>query len=71
VEETQARTDPPEKYADKPCAVMTGDLYQLLVVASAAPDAKQTNAIKAGLDTCAVVNLIRRHQVPYGSKIRN
>jgi hypothetical protein len=49
---------------------MTGDLYQLMVVVSAAPYAKHTNAMKAGLDTCAGVNLIRRNQVPYGSKIR-
>jgi hypothetical protein len=72
VEETQARTDPPDKdAADTPCAVMTGDLYQLMVVVSAAPGAKHTNAMKAGLDTCAGVNLIRRNQVPYGSNIRN
>jgi hypothetical protein len=38
---------------------------------SAAPGAKHTNPMKAGLDTCAGVNLIRRKQVPYGSNIRN
>jgi hypothetical protein len=34
---------------------MTGDLYQLMEVVSAAPGAKHTNAMKAGLDTCAGV----------------
>jgi hypothetical protein len=71
VEETQARTGPPDKDADTPCAVVTGDLSHLMVMVSAAPGAKHTNAMKAVLDTCAGVNMIRRNQVPYGSKIRN
>jgi hypothetical protein len=71
VEETPARTDPPDKDAGTPCAVMTGDLYQLMIVVSAAPGAKHTNAMKTGLDTCAGVNLTRRNQVTYGSKIQH
>ena len=49
---------------------MTGDLYQLMVTVSAKPGLKDTNTMKVGLDTCAGINLIRRSQIPHGTKIR-
>ena len=71
VVETQCRNDPPDKDIDgTPCAVMTGDLYQLMVTVSAKPGLKDTNTMKVGLDTCSGINLIRRSQIPHGTKIR-
>jgi hypothetical protein len=49
---------------------MTGDLYQLMGTVSAAPGVNDTNTMKAGLDTCAGINLIRRSQIPHGVKLR-
>jgi hypothetical protein len=67
----QDRNYPPDKKADDtPCAAMTGDLYQLMVTVSAAPGVKEINTMKAELDTCADINLMRRSQIPHGVKIR-
>jgi hypothetical protein len=41
-----------------------------MVKVSVAPGVKDTNTMKAGLGTCAGINLIRRSQIPHGVKIR-
>ena len=71
MEETLELNDPPERLDEvTPCAVMTGDIYELLVTFSACSQVRQSNTAKVGLDTCAGCNLIRRNQLPEGAVIR-
>jgi hypothetical protein len=68
-EETRNRNDPPHKDIT-PCAVMTGDIYELRLTLAASPGSRHTNTARVGLDTCAGCNLIRRNQLPLGSVVR-
>jgi hypothetical protein len=67
--ETENRCDPPDK--PRPlCALLTGDLYQILVTFKAYENCAVGNTEFAGLDTCGGCNLIRPNQMPLNAIMR-
>jgi hypothetical protein len=69
MEETQKNGLPSDK-SETLCAVLTGDLYQILIKVRADSSTVHMNAVYAGLDTCGGCNLIRKNQLPPNADIR-